>query len=505
MKHVNLIFSGEYISASLQAEFGRIIPCLLPVGNQKLIEHQILSLPTGPTVVTVPQDLDNRSVNSLLKFATIEHIEKTRTNESLITSIMKMFDHYRNLGFETYSLIMGDTLIEDFSWHPNVYSSHKSYTNYYWTGAGSKTENVFSGYINMSRHQVDELLAKYSIGLKGMVIEDLLLDIQPSTSGKWYDFGHYHNYHISKKDFISKRYFNSFETTEFSLIKRSSNKLKMRAESSWYENVPTKLKYHCPTLYSVEDGMYEIEHLYANSLSEIFVHGKLPEKNWDSIKDRLFALLATLYSLPAQEKPRTSLKDFVVRKTIERLTSEELPEIGLETEYYMEGVRKLSLKEMMLFAADFWPDESDGNYKISHGDFCFSNILYDARSMKLSVIDPRGLDSSEAISPNGYFEYDVAKLAHSMIYGYDFIIAGQVKTEILGNVLTSDYKDFSFMDDSQFWLKLQIEFGISEVLIKTICLNLFLSMLPLHSDKPQNQLSFIYISSLIYVDLIGEK
>ena len=61
-----------------------------------------------------------------------------------------------------------------------------------------------------------------------------------------------------------------------------------------------------------------------------------------------------------------------------------------------------------------------------HGDFCFSNILYDFKSQSIKVIDPRGLsgDGKEQ-SIYGDLRYDVAKLAHSVIGKYDFIIAGR--------------------------------------------------------------------------------
>ena len=39
-----IINSGAYVIAELQAELGRIPPCMLPVGNRKLIEHQIHEL-----------------------------------------------------------------------------------------------------------------------------------------------------------------------------------------------------------------------------------------------------------------------------------------------------------------------------------------------------------------------------------------------------------------------------------------------------------------------------
>ena len=70
--------------------------------------------------------------------------------------------------------------------------------------------------------------------------------------------------------------------------------------------------------------------------------------------------------------------------------------------------------------------DSINSTSIMHGDFCFSNILYDFKSQSIKVIDPRGLsgDGKEQ-SIYGDLRYDVAKLAHSVIGKYDFIIAGR--------------------------------------------------------------------------------
>ena len=60
---------------------------------------------------------------------------------------------------------------------------------------------------------------------------------------------------------------------------------------------------------------------------------------------------------------------------------------------------------------------------ILHGDFCFSNILYDSRSQKIKVIDPRGINYNKEMTIYGDQKYDFAKLTHSLIGLYDFIMA----------------------------------------------------------------------------------
>ena len=58
-----------------------------------------------------------------------------------------------------------------------------------------------------------------------------------------------------------------------------------------------------------------------------------------------------------------------------------------------------------------------------HGDTCFSNLLFDSRLESVKCIDPRGMLPSGKISLYGDRRYDLAKLYHSIIGGYDFIVA----------------------------------------------------------------------------------
>jgi hypothetical protein len=59
-----------------------------------------------------------------------------------------------------------------------------------------------------------------------------------------------------------------------------------------------------------------------------------------------------------------------------------------------------------------------------HGDFCFSNILFDFRAGRVKTIDPRGTDALGRPSRFGDLRYDLGKLAHSVLGLYDFIVAG---------------------------------------------------------------------------------
>ena len=78
-----------------------------------------------------------------------------------------------------------------------------------------------------------------------------------------------------------------------------------------------------------------------------------------------------------------------------------------------------------------------------HGDFCFSNLLYDCKVRLVKMIDPRGEFGVPGVF--GDRRYDLAKLAHSYAGGYDFIVADQFSVEVDSegrlhlHVQTNDY------------------------------------------------------------------
>jgi len=127
---------------------------------------------------------------------------------------------------------------------------------------------------------------------------------------------------------------------------------------------------------------------------------------------------------------------------------------------------------------------------------CFSNILYDFRSKLIKVIDPRGLVDGQKKSIYGDPRYDIAKLYHSVLGHYDFIISGYYELKQF-----SDYElEFSTPNSSelkamehQFFLILSqsLKSNPSNLEIMAITILLFLSMLPLHSDRPDRQTAFL--------------
>ncbi|EJS83145.1 hypothetical protein KCU_11548, partial [Pasteurella multocida subsp. multocida str. P52VAC] len=126
---------------------------------------------------------------------------------------------------------------------------------------------------------------------------------------------------------------------------------------------------------------------------------------------------------------------------------------------------------------------------ILHGDLCFSNMMYDSRGNSIKVIDPRGMNTKQEMVLYGNQTYDLAKLCHSFIGLYDFIIADSFELE-----KSDDYGirlnfniDSRFEEIQQLFMRKQLLPNVTnnEIIPPTILL--FLSMIPLHFDKPNRQ------------------
>lgn len=504
MKHLNAILSGNYISPSLQAELGRIIPSLLPLCNKALIEHQLTTLPKGSLLINIPQTLSDQQKFLLSKLAEPDYYTYTSEKIDLPVSILQIIKFAEKQNYETIALVMGDTIIENYRWSINSLSYHEIITNYDWAMAQDETR-AFSGYLYL---KVKDAMLHFEdpVNINRGIPQSLLENADRNDSGQWYDFGHYHNYHNSKKSFMSHRYFNSLTATEYSLIKTSEMIPKIQAEVMWYRMVPKDISYHCPKIFASNKNSYEIEHIYGNTLAELLLFSNLPDTVWTNIESKIMNLLDKFSNYSCAKRKNENLRSFVTRKTKKRLL--EYPNSNFEADkvFLIDNQSPVTINLITKFIDDVWNENDNGQYTIVHGDLCFSNILYEARSQQLKLIDPRGLNEAGEQSIYGYLEYDIAKLVHSFQYGYDFVVADRIITNYDADtqILTSNYTQ-AFRPRSAFLLeKICNRYGISTTLVKLITLNLFLSMIPLHSDHVSRQYTFFYIAARIYLDLKEE-
>lgn len=179
-------------------------------------------------------------------------------------------------------------------------------------------------------------------------------------------------------------------------------------------------------------------------------------------------------------------------KTLDRLQEWALAEsLDLGKEWMINGERCASPSKILV-TTDEIISQSQEITGVMHGDFCFPNIFFDFRQSLIRVIDPRGGIDEGLPSVFGDLLYDLAKLNHSLS-GYDQIIAGRFRA------LRTDKYEVLFELDNHLAAKEIFDIfvrknlsgqNVGDLAVKAITIQLFLAMLPLHSDTPDRQLAF---------------
>lgn len=327
----------------------------------------------------------------------------------------------------------------------------------------------------------------------------------------WYDLGHTSGLIKAKNILFSARDFNSItvETQKGLLTKTSTKIQKLEDEALWYKNLPEELKILSPRLIGFSKDIKSaslVQELYGYpSLQELYLSGEVNIEDWRYILEKLFELhkLFEDYTTPNNE---TALKWLYFDKTKERLNELEKQNTYwsnlINKDYeYINGKKFKSISALQKDIENFAVLLSkNGTQTIIHGDYCFSNILFDSGNYVFKLIDPRGRLNAEA-TIYGDPRYDIAKLRHSVVGLYDFIVQGLYEYKELKNgfeykiLATNDYSILETIFDN---CSKQNNFNTTE--IKFIEGLLFLSMIPLHKDDFNRQKIF-YLKA---VELLNE-
>jgi len=522
-----LITSADYIDSELQSEFGAIPPCFLPVGNQRLFYHQLKFLPmTDNVVMTLPEgfspgryDLQFLKDNNIRLLYLPTHLN---LGESIVYALNLLeFDHD-----EPLYILHGDTLISDLPSSVNILGLSKVAENYNWAeyqadsgllhrcvpSDSNRSDLIANGFFSFC---APKKLIKHITQAKWDFIEGLNgyhqeVGLIPMHSENWLDFGHSHTYYASKSTMTTQRAFNEMKISQRIVYKASNKTAKLAGEANWFRDIPGPLKIYTPQLVSSKDNghsfEYSIEYLHLTALNELYVFSQLPAFAWRKIIAACcqFITDAQTFSAPATAKP-ADIERLFKHKTTERLAQyAQASQVDLNQPIHINGQQHLSLSQLALASQKLLPADNQMN-NVVHGDLCFSNILYDFRTASVKVIDPRGIDDQNNATIYGNSWYDIAKLAHSIIGLYDLIIAGYFTAKVQDNALTFDIAITERHDQiSAIFIELiNKEFNLSANQLYAMQIQLFLSMLPLHADRPDRQLGFICNAYRLYDKITG--
>lgn len=519
-----LITSAAYVNTEIGAEFGQIPPCFLPFGHGRLFVQQINSIMKfgEHIVLTLPQSFElEESDRAGLEEAGVSLLfvpDGLSLGES-IAYALTLSDARGAL-----RILHGDTLFQDglpdaldevgiatssdaYAWGVMDNGDRHRFVNRR-SGAITRPE-VLTGWFALSSAPTLLRALAQSRGdfLAALTLYDDLHHLGFRQFESWLDFGHLQTFYRSRAKANTARSFNSITVADRSILKTGEKSDKLSAEADWFEGIPPALRLHTPPFLGREGNGYRLGYEFSPTLHELFVFGRLEPATWRQIMTSCFDFLQVAQQLGAENAsatlPKDALRILALDKTDMRL--EQWAAAGgtdLDAEWRYEGRRLPSLRRIAASTADIAAATSPIP-GVMHGDFCFPNIFFDFRPQQIKVIDPRGSVRDGEHTVYGDLRYDLAKLNHSL-EGYDLILTSRYRLE-----QTSAYDltlHLSREGTAVVLPALASEMSLFDRRIgdagtMALTVHLFLSMLPLHADRPDRQRAFLANALRLYAQL----
>ena len=337
---------------------------------------------------------------------------------------------------------------------------------------------------------------------------DLPKKVKLVTAVGWKDFGHLDTFHQSRMHLLGARAFNTMSADPVrGLVKKQSiSGDKIVNELEWFRSLPRDLADITPSVRSEDDGVtasYEVEYWPVVSCGEALTMCRLDDGYWAGVRRGIKTTLDRLHSSPIEAPGRERMSgantDLVVSKLIRRLAeirSNDRMMVLLRSDASLNGKRMgivdNVLDDLVATVERFYEPE---DWSRMHGDVVLGNILYDRRSSRVVLVDPRGRSGKFPLG--GDKRYDYAKLSQSIFGLYDFLVSGLF--DVCGSS-TSAMLEIFHNDDSERvlarlagwfddWMQ---EENVDRDLIQLIEASLLVSAIPLHYESFARQKALLY-------------
>lgn len=254
-----------------------------------------------------------------------------------------------------------------------------------------------------------------------------------------HDFGHLDTYWSSRFNHLSARVFNkiTFDARTSTLTKTSTSDT-FDDQCEWFNTAEQHdwLRPYLPLAMSYKNKL-TMEALPILPLSEAMFNESFTEFHWSVAAVKLVDLLANLNGRTKLTSKGWGTEVFgkkcaqmLLIKTITRLEkflAENETKTICRMKFFthhghrtLQDVQRDLTKYMHLTGVHLAPSYGQ---TFMHGDLCFSNILFDRRTLALKIIDPRGRFGDDGRPEYGDLAYDIAKLKHSYRAGYDLVLS----------------------------------------------------------------------------------
>ncbi|WP_044559066.1 hypothetical protein [Azospirillum sp. B4] len=294
------------------------------------------------------------------------------------------------------------------------------------------------------------------------------------------------------------RHFNSIsDGPDYTLVKRSRDRAKLRREFEYYGLLPAQQRIYFVQPFDFQDdgetASYRMERLLIADMGIQWVHGVMTPADFGLFLDRVFSYVTQRPAKRVARPEGRAVMDRLYRdKVVDRVALlKGLPayrDLAPLLARAVGGVDALVERYLAAYEAlrDRFPAD---RLVVGHGDLCFSNILYSKTTQLLRFIDPRGVESADELHTDPY--YDVAKLSHSILGGYDFVNSGQYEVALDADLRLTLANNAGDRDWAQAQFRERLTpAGFDPLLVRLCEASLFISMAPLHIDVPKKILGF---------------
>jgi NDP-sugar pyrophosphorylase family protein len=468
--------------------------------NLKEFDYEIIEVP------------NSHGVNASLHYALAQVPPADETVVNLVTSIPIQFCDDQTIVLEKqlsynndWSCINQDADRIEFLFKSNPTKK----LGHAFTGVFSMATDVLTQAVDQVIHRSDLMEIFAYLNQVGNNVSTLMNFVYDD----WIDAGHEINYYQSKLKLISSRSFNSVSVNEMGILKKqSTNYEKLKSEVEFITAIPPRLSILFPRivngfLYDSEkkSGSYAMEFYGYPSIAELQLFWDLKDEVWT----RIFLDIETVINLFVKQGysiGKQAYLDFYVGKISDRvngfyhqlddqfkyIVTDDLTINGIAYESFDKIKDRLYNRIEQLYSED--------DFCVVHGDFCFNNVLYDVPHRLIKLIDPRGSFGNKYKGLYGDVKYDLAKLLHSAVGGYDYLVNNLYK--ITFDEEKVDYHIFYKQNNTIIANKAQqlvanVGYSIKDIML--IVGTLFLTMPPLHADSSSRQRA-MYIHGIKFIN-----
>ncbi|WP_339839825.1 hypothetical protein [uncultured Maribacter sp.] len=304
------------------------------------------------------------------------------------------------------------------------------------------------------------------------------------------------------------RHFNDLKSVGDLYVKKSMNFKKLKTEYEFLANVPLHLKNYYVEVFEYKQysdfSQYSMVSYDYKDVSYLYLSKSLTE---DSFK----ALMSLIHKYFKESKKVTTFNyeknsfESLLEKNNARLRELEGIQYYEELNSFIKNFKGISITDHYQRIQDELTKRKsiyyEEEYIFSHGDLCFSNILFSEQNMDIKLIDPKGYENKGMRSPY----YDMAKISHSIFGNYDLIINNMAEINFNENMhaflnfTNHDYiKNYIYSFEN---LVLKMKMNIK--LIRLIESSLFLSMIPLHYENKRKAFMLCLRSIELYEDFLS--